>query len=347
MTPEQVEQRTQTIALFVLAAVALGAALRWLRPVMIPFVLAVFFASGLMPLVRLQMRRLRMPRGAAIAATLLLSLVLFTGVGLLVSASVRELAASADRYQAEVASLTARVAEALPLERFGIEPGGILAPLSQVPVSALGGMLVATTNAILDLLSNSALVFLFVVYLLIAASAGPERREGLVGQIGRQVERYLLTKAAVSAATGLLTWLVLAGIGVDLALVFGLLAFLLNFIPSIGSVIATLLPLPVVIVSPDLGTGAAVAAIAIPGAIQFTIGNVIEPRILGSSMDLHPVTILLALILWGMLWGVVGMFLATPITAVMRILFERLELTRPLAGLLAGRLRPEGARAPV
>ena len=68
------------------------------------------------------------------------------------------------------------------------------------------------------------------------------------------------------------------------------------------------------------------------------LGNLIEPRVIGESMDLHPVTVLLALIVWGMLWGVVGMILATPLTAVMKIFFERVEYTRPLGDLLAGRL---------
>ena len=131
---------------------------------------------------------------------------------------------------------------------------------------------------------------------------------------------------------------VLAILGIDLALVFGLLAFLLNFIPSVGSLIATLLPLPVVVVSPDISATTAVLAIAVPGTIQFAIGNVIEPKVMGDALDLHPVVILLALIFWGVLWGIVGMLLATPMTAVMKILFEKIELTAPIADLLAGRL---------
>ena len=127
-------------------------------------------------------------------------------------------------------------------------------------------------------------------------------------------------------------------LGVDLAMVFGLFAFLLNFIPSIGSIIATLLPVPVVLMSPSLSMPAAIMAIAIPGVIQFSVGNVIEPKIMGDELDLHPVTILLTLIVWGMLWGIAGMLLATPITAVMKILFSKNELTAPIADIMAGRL---------
>ena len=125
---------------------------------------------------------------------------------------------------------------------------------------------------------------------------------------------------------------------VPLAMVFGLLAFLLNFIPNIGSAIATLLPLPVVLVDPQVSALSAILALAIPGAIQGVMGNVVEPRMMGDSLDLHPVAILMSLIFWGMLWGVIGMLLATPITAVLKIFLERFDGSRPLAELMAGRL---------
>jgi AI-2 transport protein TqsA len=132
--------------------------------------------------------------------------------------------------------------------------------------------------------------------------------------------------------------IILSVLDIELAMAFGLMAFLLNFIPSIGSIVSTLLPLPVVLVSPDLSTLTMFLAIALPGALQLVIGNVIEPMVMGDELDLHPVTILLALMIWGTLWGIVGMLLATPITAMMKILLERGERTRPIANLFAGRL---------
>lgn len=339
MDPALQDRRIQTVCLLILSGVALGGALYWLRPVMIPFVLAVFFALGLSPLLELQMRYLRFPRPLAVIATLILSLLLFTLVAALVSASVRQLAANASAYQAKVTQLLTDLAAALPLARFGLRSDALLAPLSEIPVGTVGGLLRGTTNAILDTLSQSLLVLIFVVYLLVGGGSGRlAAPSGVWAEIETRIKRYLVTKALLSAATGTLVGGVLAVLGVDLALVFGLFAFLLNFIPSVGSVIATLLPLPVVIVSPDISPTVAILAIAIPGAIQFTIGNVVEPKMMGESLDLHPIVILMGLIFWGMLWGIVGMLLATPITAVMKILFEKLDYTRPLAGLLAGRL---------
>ncbi len=339
MNPGPRERGIQTICLLLLSALAVAAALYWLRPVMVPFVLAVFIAYGLSPLVDLSVQRLRFPRALAVAATLALAFLLLLLLGGLISASVRQLASNAEAYQAQLSQLLANAAEILPLERYGVNAELSLDRLSQIPASAVGNMLLATTNALLDLLSRSILVLIFVVFLLIG-SGGRAPLTGVWNEIEFNIRRYLATKAILSAATGLLVGLVLSLLGIDLALVFGLFAFLLNFIPSIGSFIATLLPLPVVLVSPDITPLTAVLAIAIPGALQLTIGNILEPKIMGDTLDLHPVVILIMLIFWGILWGIPGMLLATPITAVLKILFGKLEQTRPLANLLAGRLAP-------
>ena len=127
-------------------------------------------------------------------------------------------------------------------------------------------------------------------------------------------------------------------LGVELALVFGLFAFLLNFIPTVGAIVATLLPLPIILMNPEVSLWTGILAIALPGAIHFVVGNIVEPMVLGDSLALHPVTILLALMIWGVMWGIPGMLLAAPITAVMKIIFERTERTRPLALALAGDL---------
>ncbi len=336
------ERNIQTICLILLSTLAVAAALYWLRPVMVPFVLAVFIAYGLSPLVNLSVRRLRFPRLLAVGGTLALAFLLLLLLGGLVSASVGQLASNADAYQAQLGVLLADITASLPLERFGISSEVQLDPLSQIPASAVGTLLLGTTNALLEILSQSFLVLIFVIFLLIGSGGRSAPLTGVWSQIEAQIQRYLATKAVISATTGILVGAVLGLLGVDLALVFGLFAFLLNFIPSVGSIIATLLPLPVVLVSPEISTTVAVLAIAVPGAIQLTIGNALEPKIMGDSLDLHPVVILVMLIFWGILWGIPGMLLATPITAVMKILFGRLEQTRPLANLLAGQLVPGG-----
>src|SRR5439155_5682077 len=119
---------------------------------------------------------------------------------------------------------------------------------------------------------------------------------------------------------------------------FGLLTFLFNFIPNVGSFISIILPIPIICLSNNLTTAEKWMAVLIPAAIQFVIGTFIQPKMMGESMKLHPVVIVISLIFWGMLWGIVGAFLAVPITSIIRIACDRHPLTRPVANLMAGKL---------
>jgi len=332
----ELERRVQTIALVVIAAIAAAVALYWLRPVMVPFVLALFIALTLDMLVEGAVTHLRFPRPLAMTAVLALAVLFFALVGVVVSASVRQIGANAPLYSEQLAQLLERGLAALPprLRELGVRSE--LESLTEIPVSSVGSFLAQTTNAVLNLLSKSLLVLVFVLFLVLGSRPG--RAPGTWGRIQLQVQRYLVWKAAISALTGVLVGSVLTALGIPLAMAFGLLAFLLNFIPSVGSVVATLLPVPVVIVSPEVSTLQAGLAVAIPGALQLTVGNFLEPKLMGESLDLHPVMILISLIFWGMLWGVVGALLATPITAVLKILIDKFEGSRPVAELMAGRL---------
>jgi AI-2 transport protein TqsA len=336
MNPAERELRIQTVCLLILATVATAAALYWLRSVMIPFVLASFIAIGLAPVIDAQVRYLRIPRGLAIVATLTVALYLLNLISGFVSASVAQLAGSADLYQERAQRLLVAAARLLRLDELPFPAGE--QPFAPLSVERITGILMGTTNALLGIISQGFVVMIFVIFLLLGGSSVRKTRGAVWSEVESRIRRYLVAKTVVSAVTGVLVGLVLAVLGIDLAMVFGLFAFLLNFIPSIGSVIATLLPLPVVLVNPEVSVTIAVLAMVVPAAIQFVIGNFVDPKLMGQSLDLHPVSVLLALMVWGALWGVIGMLLATPLTAIMKILFERSELTAPIADLLAGRL---------
>jgi AI-2 transport protein TqsA len=327
-----VETRVQTVCLVVISTVLTGAALYWLRPMMVPFVLALFITLGLHAAAEFLQDRLKVPRSLAMVSTLFLGFGLLVGMASLVSVSVGELTSKADLYNQHLSQLAERALSIIPAEWRPAQE----AALAQIPVSTVGGFLARTANAIANTLSNSFVVLIFVLFLMIGG--GRRRAQGVWGEAEQRIKRYIATKALISLATGFLVGLTLVLLGVPLALVFGMFAFMLNFIPSIGSIFATLMPLPILVVSPEVPLQIAVAAIAIPAAIQLTVGSFLEPKIMGESLDLHPVTILLCLILWGMLWGIVGMILSVPITVVLKILCERFEGSRPVADLLAGRI---------
>ena len=338
MRQAQDEQRIQTICLMIVAAAAITAGLHLLADVLVPFVLAVFLAVALTPLVDLQVRRLRIPHALAVALTLVLALVVLGLVGLFVSQSMAELGGNVKDYQRGVDKLLNTAAEKFSLD---------VAAVREKIAEGVETLIVSMTTTVIDLVSQGVLVLIFLSFLLFGATVKSTQRTGAWADIYARTQKYIVTKVAVSAVTGVLVGLTLWVFGVQLALVFGLLAFLLNFIPSVGSIIATLLPVPMILLTPEISTASAVMAIAIPGTIQFAVGNVIEPRIMGRNAGLHPITILIALIFWGVLWGFAGMFLATPLTAMLRILLEKNPLCRPVASLMAGRVEaPEADDIP-
>ena len=195
-------------------------------------------------------------------------------------------------------------------------------------------------GTLLNMLSGTVLTSIFVGFLL--AGRDPYKiSKGIYAEIDQNVRRYIATKFFISAVTGFLVWALLSMMGLQFASMFGLFAFFLNFIPSIGSIIATLLPIPIAMVQFGDSFWMVVLVIMLPGAVQMVLGNVIEPMIMGEGLQLHPATILLALAFFGMLWGPVGMLLAAPITASVRIVLMRFKTTEPIGRLMAGVLPEE------
>ena len=328
------QNRLNTVSLLVLAAVAGGFALHWMRPVLVPFVLALMLAYLVAPLVDGLQVQLRAPRWAALLSAFCTIAVILGLLSIILFTSVAGLVENADLYKDRLVGLVDRILGLAGSVGFDFhKKEDLLRALRNIPMMSL---LQNTAGGILNMVTTTILVQIFAIYLILGRKAH-EERDGLWGEMDIKIRRYLMTKAATSAVTGIVVGLILWLFGLELALLFGFLAFVLNFIPSVGSIIATLLPLPMALVQFDSSLVIA-AVIILPGAFQMTLGNAIEPRLMGDGLDLHPLTILLALIFWGLIWGVVGMLLAAPITAILKIILARFETTQPLAEILAGRL---------
>lgn len=345
MSATPFQQRIQTLCLIIISVVAAGAALFWLKPVFIPFVLAVFFTFCLTPVIEIQCRKLKLPRWLAIITTILIGLVILALMGLLISTSAGEIKERSGIYQERIQQLLNDIISVLPLEQFGIVPAEFSESiLDIIPPDTVTGLLSSTLSGAMTILSNGILVVIFTMFLVIGQKDSHPRAGGILSEVESRVKKYILNMAMVSGGTGFLVGATLSILGVEFAWIFGLLAFLLNFIPNIGSIIATLLPLPVALLSPELSIPAKILAVILPALIQFAMGNIVQPKIMGESLDLHPAVILLFLIFFGMIWGIVGMFLATPIAAVIKIILGRFEYTAPFADVLAGRLETLSSR---
>ena len=232
-------------------------------------------------------------------------------------------------------------------------------PRSQQTIATLmgtidfAGWIRSATAQASSLISGSVLVLTFVGFMFseriwfpikIARLTGsPERAAeilGVIHRIMRRVNRYLVVKAAISAVTAALIWVIFRAAGLELAKAVAMLTFVLNFIPTLGSIVATVIAIVVVLAQ----TGDPATTIAIGGgctAVHFLIGNILDPMLLGQTLRLSSFGIVLALAFWGVVWGIAGTFLAVPITVAMMILCAQVPWLRPLAVLLSQQGVPE------
>jgi AI-2 transport protein TqsA len=333
------EIKMQTVSLFTLSVIAVAFALVWLKPVMIPFILAVFFTLALTPIINFQIRYLRFNHVFATLTTLALGCIILAIFCLIISASITQLSANVDTYKAQIYELLQKFVDFLNSEKNGISSNitSIIDSIHEFINKELVNIFLGSINNLVYFVANGVLVIIFMTFLLFGKS-NTNHMNGAWQEGESQIKKYIIRKFLISVVSGILVGSYLSLLGIDLALVFGIFVFLLNFIPTIGPSLATFLPLPVVLMNPHISTEAAVSAIVIPGVIQFVMGNIVEPKIIGRSLQLHPIVVLLALIFWGMLWGVVGMFLAVPLSSVLKIIFQSNELTQPLSHLMAGQV---------
>lgn len=325
-----------TVSLVVMAAVAIAFGLAYTRPVLVPLVVATIIFYLVSPIADFLELRLRFTRWLSTFVVIILVGVVLASLGLLFITSARGLLGSADVYQVKLLDLVGTVTEWLDRRGLTLSRDAMVAAVSELPTQRL---VQESAGLAFKLVQNGTLVMLFVIFLLLGRTRQLIKHP-VFRQIDRDIRRYLVLKTLISLATGVMFWAILSAFGIELALVFGVVTFVLNFIPSIGSIVATLLPIPLALVQYDT-LGPVIALVVLMTLVQLIIGNGIDPLLMGQNLNLSPVTILAALVFWGLLWGVVGMLLAAPLTAILRIVLAQFETTRPMSELLAGRL-PEG-----
>ena len=331
---EKTQERSTiiTASLVIIAMVHISIALIYAKSVLIPFTLAIFVALLVSPVMDFLIKKFKLPSAVALTVTILLVVVLLFILYTFLSYAIQTIVQIADNYSANFIALMEKTFEYL--KRWHIEMDS--QKLSLAIQERIPKIVTNTFGSVLSFFSSTIFVCIFVLFLLIGYNP-KNQPKGIYADIIKKIRKYIATKIVVSIITGLFVWLALSAFGLQLAAVFGVMAFLLNFIPAIGSVIATLLPLPVAFTqfqNPWL----IALVIIVPGAIQITVDNIIEPKLIGKELSLHPAAILLALSFWGMFWGIIGMFLAVPITAIIRIILMQFDSLKPIGNLLAGKL---------
>jgi AI-2 transport protein TqsA len=312
----------------VLGLLACGTIVYWTRSVIIPLVIAIFITMIINRIdatiaSALKVRRLRW-------FTKLSAMVAILGVlfGLVMAAVVSgtDIAARLPEYEAR---LSAALSESQTVQRilsWGSDKG-LLEQLKQVPIGAMVSDFLAS---LLSLVSNFVLVVIFTGFLVSSSSAF----SGVLGEMNKKMGAYISIKALVCFLTGLTAYVLCRAFGIDFALFWALLAFVLNFIPVVGSIVASVPPIVLGIIQVESKTAVVFFVLSLI-LVNTLLGQVLEPKLMGTRLSLKPVAILLGLVFWGLLWGIPGMFLATPLMVLLRILASHFNFSRSFERLLS------------
>jgi len=325
---------TAVVVLFVA-----GVVLKLARPVLIPFILAVFLSYIIDPALTF-LTRCRCPRREAVLIVLALMFVFFYLLGALVYSSGKSLVAELPRYEERLGDLTRLLEQ-------GVGPFKVdlASAVGKLDMDKIAAFILRAIGPFFSVLSKLFLVFLFLIFIVSgrgravakiqkALGDGRSKRIGTVIEAtNAQVRKYLVIKTAMSLANGLIVWVVLSLFGVDFAALFGFLAFLLNFIPDIGSLVATALRVGFALF--QFGTfWTPFWILVITVGLDSILGYFVEPKVMGKGLGLSPLLVFFSLLFWGWLWGIPGMILSVPLTAVIKIVCQNIPALRPVAVLM-------------
>jgi AI-2 transport protein TqsA len=317
--------------------------------VLIPFAVAVFVYMLLQPVIKL-LEKGRVPRVLVTVAVMGFTIIILMGISQLIYQSASVFTSDLPRYEERFNDLWARIGEMIGRaprvhpEGWNITKDPWVAEwLKGATIPNLVNLLLASVNS---LLSNFFLVFIFLLLLLLGRDLLPRKLKhafspSLSGRlteitqgIRANIQKYLVIKTLVSLLASGIVMLITWSFGLDFVIIWGILTFFLNFIPNIGSIVSSGLPMLFALVQFDNPMTAVWMGLLI-FAEDFTIGNFLEPRLTGKRIDLSPLLIMFSLIFWGSIWGIVGMFLSVPLTAIVKIVCDNIEPLRPI-GILMG-----------
>lgn len=319
-------------------------------PILAPLLLATFIAIVATPPLR-WMSRKGVPKWLALAVIVFILLDIGSLMALLATGALEGFRDNFPSYQERFMLLSQQAGAWL--ERLGMEQSQEAIPDLLDPNKVMGLVRLTLANAS-GVVAAGLLVLLAVMFILLEAPSmrtklkvafnpSPEA-EARISQLLGRLNRYMSIKALTSLATGIIIWAWLTFLGVDFAALWGVLAFLLNFVPTVGSIIAAVPPVLMALV--QLGLQEAVLAAIGFMVVNIGIGNFVEPRIMGRGLGISTLAVFVSLLFWGWIFGLVGMFLAVPLTATLIAALDASPHTRALAIMLGPDLKADADSQP-
>jgi predicted PurR-regulated permease PerM len=313
------------------------------QSIILPFILAILFWA-MIRIIRKQFMKVRYINRAPqwlltmVSTFALLSILVL--IGNLLSNNIQQLSGALPGYKSNIDTITASINTT-----FGIDLVTILSEFTAE--YNFSGLLSSTISAVTGLFGDAFMILLYLVFLLLEEPLFPRKITAmypvekdylhmteLIGKIDDLISNYLGIKTLVSVMTGFCSYIVLLLVGVEAPLFWAFLIFILNFIPTVGSLIATLFP--AIFALFQFGEfSQSLIILSVVGSIQVVFGNFVEPKLMGSTLNISPLVVFLTLALWGLIWGITGMLLSVPITVSIIIIMSEFPGTRPIAILLS------------
>ncbi len=340
------------IAAFIIIVAGLKAA----AGLVVPFLMAVFIAILCAPPLA-WMKKRRVPPTLSIIVVMLAAVLVLLTLGTLLNTSVSGFTEQLPGYQEKLQQrLTGAQRQ---LSGYGLElPEEVLT--DALNPTAVMEMIRRAVSGFGGVISNVFMVLITLLLILLEASSFPQKLQQIAKypaesgeraqRIIDSINRYMAIKVLTSLATGFLVWAWLAVLGIDFPVLWGLSAFLLNFVPTIGSIIAAIPPVLLAVIQGGFGDAVLVAAGYL--VINFVIGNLVEPMFMGRKLGLSTLVVFLSLVFWGWVLGPVGMILSVPLTMTLKLALESDKRTRWIAILIGSErdaeyaLKKRRARAP-
>ena len=328
------------------------------KPLLVPFVIAFliwYIINALSHWIgQFKVIKRYFPAWTHVLISALVIIVLVVSLGGLIFENARTMVEAGPVYQQHVADIVQRINRSIPVDLTWINEAVEANSFSELmnAVDTEGFTLLGAIQQLLNTLSGIAgNGFLIVIYLLFlffeqihftkkahALFAEGENRNKffeIIDHINEAIRAYFKVKITVSLITAVASYVLMIAIGLDFAILWAFLIFLLNFIPNIGSLVATLFPSALALIQFENTFAPFLFVLIGVGAIQIIVGNLIEPKMMGSSLNISSLAVILSLSLWGTMWGITGMILCVPITVIMMIIFAQFPSTRPVAILLS------------
>jgi AI-2 transport protein TqsA len=336
-------------ALWIIAIILVVASLHWMQVLALPLALALFLMALVWPVQT--MIEARLPRTIALAASILLVLAATASIILLIGLGVAVVADGLDEYGPRIEDIYRSFGLWLDKQGFALWPD-IADQVTPDWIFQVVQGAAARVNAAAGFLA------LTLVFLALGLLEVPDIRRRLphafgadaaaklaaaFEEIGWKFRRYMLVRSAVSMLTGLLTWLLALLVGLDFALVWGGLAFALNYIPVIGSIAAVVPPVLFAFVQFE-SWQMTLLVLAGMGLIQFSIGNFLDPRIEGRALAISPFVVVASIFFWGLVWGIPGAFIGVPLTIAVVSVCRRFHAACWIARLLTPNPLPENRK---